>query len=184
MSEQDGPDGEQLTLERQRSGRTRAKPAVQPAAERPVARVAVDVSLPHLDRPFDYLVPQRDDDVCVPGCRVRVRFAGSLVDGYVLDRVDESEHSGRLAYLDRVVSAEPVLAPEIARLARAVADRYAGSLADVVRLAVPPRHAKVEREAPSPAAAEPVPAPDAGTWRDYPAGAAFVRALAEGRSPR
>jgi primosomal protein N' (replication factor Y) len=42
------------------------------------------------------------------------------------------------------VSPERVLDPEIAALARAVADRYAGNLADVLRLAVPPRHARVE----------------------------------------
>nr|WP_244298928.1 primosomal protein N' [Micromonospora cremea] len=111
----------------------------------------------HLDRPFDYLVPAELDAVAVPGTRVKVRFAGQLVDGWLLARADDSGHTGRLAYLEKVVSPEPVLAPEIARLARAVADRYAGSLADVLRLAVPPRHARVEKEprggSPAPAAA-------------------------------
>ena len=59
----------------------------QAVSERlPVARVAVDISLAHLDRPFDYLVPASMDEMAVPGCRVRVRFAGQLVDGYLLDR--------------------------------------------------------------------------------------------------
>ena len=80
----------------------------------------------------------------IAGCRVRVRFAGRLANGFVIERVAASDHLGRLAYLDRVVSPEPVLTPEIAGLARAVADRYAGTLADVLRLAVPPRHAKAE----------------------------------------
>ncbi|PWU59095.1 hypothetical protein DLE60_18285, partial [Micromonospora globispora] len=106
----------------------------------------MDVPLAHLDRPFDYLVPAELDAEAVPGVRVKVRFAGQLVDGWLLERADDSGHTGRLAYLEKVVSAEPVLAPEIARLARAVADRYAGSLADVLRLAVPPRHARVEKE--------------------------------------
>ncbi|MGC5286788.1 primosomal protein N' [Micromonospora sp. DT231] len=106
----------------------------------------MDVGLAHLDRPFDYLVPAELDAVAVPGTRVKVRFAGKLVDGWLLSRADDSGHTGRLAYLEKVVSPEPVLAPEIARLARAVADRYAGSLADVLRLAVPPRHARVEKE--------------------------------------
>jgi len=79
----------------------------------PVARVAVDISLAHLDRPFDYLVPASMDEAAVPGCRVRVRFAGQLVDGYLLDRADSSEHQGRLARLERVTSPEPVLTPEI-----------------------------------------------------------------------
>ncbi|MFG1917109.1 primosomal protein N' [Micromonospora sp. NPDC048898] len=119
----------------------------------------MDVGLAHLDRPFDYLVPAELDEAAVPGTRVKVRFAGQLVDGWLLSRADDSGHTGRLAYLEKVVSPEPVLAPEIARLARAVADRYAGSLADVLRLAVPPRHARVEKE---PRGDQPTP-PDADT---------------------
>jgi len=152
----------------------------------PVARVAVDISLAHLDRPFDYLVPARLDTEAVPGCRVRVRFAGQLVDGYLLERAETSEHQGRLARLERVISPEPVLTPEIFDLARAVADRYAGTLADVLRLAIPPRHATAEREAPAagtaPAPAPPAPGP--GSWSRYPAGAAFLTGLAEGRPVR
>src|SRR5256885_5710239 len=152
----------------------------QPAATLPVARVLVDVPLAHLDRPFDYLVPDQLADSAVPGCRVRVRFAGQRVDGFLLDRVAGSDHKGRLEFLDRVVSAEPVFAPEIAALARAVADRYGGTMIDVVRLAVPPRHARVEAE--PPASPAPVPAPPAADgWRRYPRGAAFLDALRDGR---
>jgi primosomal protein N' (replication factor Y) len=111
-----------------------------------VARVAVDVSLAHLDRPFDYLVPESMSHMAVPGCRVRVRFAGRQVDGFILDRREASGHGGTLTPLTRVVSAESVLAPEVARLAELVAERYAGTTADVLRLAVPPRHARAERE--------------------------------------
>ena len=158
--------------------------------------MAVDISLAHLDRPFDYLVPASMDETAVPGCRVRVRFAGQLVDGYLLDRIQASEHQGRLARLERVISPEPVLTPEIFDLARAVADRYAGTLADVLRLAIPPRHATAEREAPSvpalsvpgpaasgPSAPEPS-APEPGPWTRYAAGPAFLAALAEGRPVR
>jgi primosomal protein N' (replication factor Y) (superfamily II helicase) len=165
-------------------------PKEQAVSERlPVARVAVDISLAHLDRPFDYLVPASMDQTAVPGCRVRVRFAGQLVDGYLLDRAQTSEHQGRLSRLERVISPEPVLTPEIFDLARTVADRYAGTLADVLRLAIPPRHATAEREAPT----APVPAttppprplrPEPGSWTRYPAGEAFLAALAEGRPVR
>ncbi|MEV0897839.1 primosomal protein N' [Actinoplanes sp. NPDC049802] len=116
----------------------------EPAERLPVARVCVDVSLAHLDRPFDYLVSAADDEAAQPGVRVKVRFAGQLVSGFLLARAESSEHGGKLSYLEKVVSPERVLDPEIARLARAVADRYAGNLADVLRLAVPPRHARVE----------------------------------------
>jgi len=158
------------------------------AATLPVARVVVDVSLAHLDRPFDYLVPADRSDAVVAGCRVRVRFAGRLVDGFVLERAESSDHPGDLAFLDKVISAEPVLRPEVATLARDVADRYAGTLADVLRLAVPPRHARAESQPQrAPAAASPVApiaAPDPGDWAAYPTGPAFLTALAEGRAPK
>ena len=164
-----------------------------PADRLPVARVTLDVPLAHLDRAFDYLVPADLDAAAVPGCRVRVRFAGRMVDGFLLERVASSEHEGSLAYLDKVVSPEPVLTPEIARLARAVADRYAGTLADVLRLAIPPRHARAESAddpAPKdPKASEAGPAGgrvpiEAEAWRRYAGGEAFLRALAEGPSVR
>ncbi len=181
------PDSQEALLEvpepAARQARAAAKGAPQAAGERPVARVAVDTPLPHLDRPFDYLVPASMDADAVPGCRVRVRFAGKLTDGFVLDRVDRSEHEGRLAFLERVISPEPVLTPEIAGLARAVADRYAGTMSDVLRLAVPPRHAKVEAEKRAVADHAPV-TTDPAVWGVYPMGESFLAALAEGRSPR
>src|SRR5215207_5250876 len=146
--------------------RSRRRPEVrEPAPRDPVARVVVDVPLAHLDRPFDYLVPAALDDAVVPGSRVRVRFAGQLVDALVLQRAAASDHGGRLAYVERSTSAEPVLSPDVAVFARAVADRWAGSLIDVLRLALPPRHARVEAEPPRRPAdrsAAPAGVPDSG----------------------
>src|SRR6516165_4792063 len=184
---------------------------LNPAADNPVAWIAVDIPLAHLDRPFDYLVPERLAEQACPGVRVRVRFAGQLTDGFVLERADVSKHQGRLSYLERVVSPEPVLTPEIAGLARAVADRYAGTLADVLRLAIPPRHAATEtaRAAKTARAAagpgprpEPDPGPrpeqgpwnrpepgpwnrpEPGPWDRYPAGRAFLEAVSGNRPAR
>ena len=156
----------------------------QPAPELPVARVCVDVPLPHLDRLFDYLVPADLHETAQPGTRVKVRFAGQLVAGWLIDRAAESAVP-KLAYLERLVSPERVLTPEVAGLARAIADRYAGSLADVLRLAVPPRHARAE-QAPLPEGDEPpaTPPPADPGWADYQAGEGFLRALAEGKNPR
>jgi primosomal protein N' (replication factor Y) (superfamily II helicase) len=184
------PEAQQAVLT---GGRPRARRRTVPgsgpvAATLPVARVAVDVPLAHLDRPFDYLVPARLADTAVPGCRVRVRFAGQLTGGFLLERVAASDHPGRLARLERVLSPEPVLSPGLAGLAREVADRYAGTLADVLRLAIPPRHAGAEAAAPpaGPAPRPPRPPrpPAAGPWARYPTGEAFLAALADGRAPR
>ncbi|MGJ5829524.1 primosomal protein N' [Streptomyces ossamyceticus] len=211
MSSEDGTRGgdaggagpEQLALIREAVKKARA-PRAKPrtwrgaalAKELPVARVLVDKGVLHLDRYFDYAVPEELDAVAQPGVRVRVRFGaggrnvregrregGSLIDGFLVERVAESDYAGPLAALAQVVSPEPVLSPELLGLARAVADRYAGSLADVLQLAVPPRHGRAEAAgtgAPPPAPA----APEPGSWVRYARGPEFLRALAAGRSPR
>jgi len=149
-----------------------------------VARVAVDVPLAHLDRPFDYLLTAAQADAAQPGVRLRVRFAGQLVDGIVLERAERSDHDGKLAFVERVLGSEPVLTADVAGLARAVADRYAGTLADVLRLAVPPRHATAERASrPDPTTAVPQPAAHPGLDR-YPGGEQLIAELAAGRPRR
>ncbi|WP_425561078.1 primosomal protein N' [Myceligenerans crystallogenes] len=114
----------------------------------PVARVVLDLQPAHLDRSYDYLVPEPMSDDARPGVRVKVRFGRQEAGGYIVARLAESDHDGRLVPLKRVVSAEQVLTPEVLELCRAVTARYGGTLSDVLRLAVPPRHARVEKEAP------------------------------------
>ncbi|MDN5794142.1 MAG: primosomal protein N' [Intrasporangium sp.] len=156
----------------------------------PVAAVVVDTPLAHLDRSFEYLVPDDLLASAVPGARVRVRFAGRDLDGFVVERYAEPTHGGRLSPLRRVVSPEPVLTPELLTLCRAVADRYAGTLSDVLRLAIPKRHATAERALPldpppPPAPSTPAngPALQPGPWAAYPAGPAWLRRVAAGEGP-
>jgi primosomal protein N' (replication factor Y) len=117
-----------------------------------VARVCVDSPLPHLDRLFDYQIPEKLAGTVVVGSRVRVLFAGRLVGAVVCQIAAESDFEGALAPI-RSSAATPSFAPQGLALARAVADRYGGNLWDVLRLMAPPRVASVEkREAPEPRA--------------------------------
>ena len=146
--------------------------------------MAVDVPLPHLDRLFDYAVPDELADQVASGCRVKVRFAGRQRDGFVIEQPVASDSDRELSPLLRVVSPEPVLKPEIVAAVRDVADHYAGTFADVVRLAVPPRHGLTEN-----AERPPYPLPRLADGRGdtldrYPHGASLRRALADGGSPR
>jgi primosomal protein N' (replication factor Y) (superfamily II helicase) len=180
-----GPDeSDQLALVQPPRTRRRTRAADPAAEELPVARVLVDIPLAHLDRPFDYLVPASMAEAAAPGTRVMVRFSGQDVEGYVIERAAQSSHDGRLARLRRVVSPEPVLAPQITSLARAVADRYAGTVADVLRLAVPPRHAAVEREDVLASTSSAPAAPASGGWAEHANGAALLAALSSGGAPR
>jgi primosomal protein N' (replication factor Y) len=166
---------------------TRTRGTGTPIEVEPIARVLPMLSVPHLDREFDYLVSAEQSDDAQPGVRVRVRFHGRLVDGFLLERRNDTDHPGKLDWLDRVVSAEPVLTAEIRRLADAVAARYAGTRPDVLRLAIPPRHARVEREATAPLKPpDPLtPAPvDPAGWEAYGRGGQFLAALAESRAAR
>jgi primosomal protein N' (replication factor Y) len=168
-----------------RATKARKAAEAEPAAVDPVARVLVDVPLAHLDRTFDYTVPIAMAESAVPGARVKVRFAGQDVDGFLLARGTESDHTGRLAPLRRVVSPEPVLHPQIATLAGELAERYAGTRSDVLRLAVPQRHATTEKEqsaAAGPWTHDAVAGEKA--WVDHQPGPAFLRHLATGGSPR
>lgn len=177
-----------------KTGRKKSKATAKSSAGRlPVARVVVNKALSHLDQTFDYSVPARLDDRAVPGARVRVRFGGhveqgrrtggTLIDGYLVERRERSDYPGPLAPLHGAPSAEPVLSPELLRLCRAVADRYAGTLADVLQLAIPPRHASTEAEVSAPRAPTPN-APSSGPWARYPTGESYLRALAAGGAPR
>jgi len=167
----------------------------RPVATLPVARVLPLLQPAHLDREFDYLVPEKMAETARPGVRVRIRFAGRLVDGFVTERLAASDHTGTLAPLERVISDLEVLPADQRRLVDAVAHRYGGTRAEVLRLAVPPRHARAEdsvrtrlaeateQDIPEDEAPAPAPAPGTG-WDRYVHGAAFLAALADGRAPR
>ncbi|WP_432063156.1 primosomal protein N' [Streptomyces sp. S1] len=202
-NEKPSEEPEQLALIRETVRKAkvpRAKPRTWRGAalakELPVARVVVNKGALHLDQFFDYAVPEELDEAARPGVRVRVRFGagahqvkngrregGRLIDGFLVERRATSDYSGPLAALADVVSPEPVLGPELLGLARAVADRYAGSLADVLQLAVPPRSAAAERR-PSPEPLPPPAAPAPGSWTRYEQGPAFLDSLAGGGAPR
>lgn len=139
-----GPEGARPRTATRASGHD--LPDSQALAQRlPVARLLVDVVPAHLDRPFEYLVPAHLDDLVRAGVRVKVRFAGQEVTGYVLERVAEPDHQGRLSPIRRVIGADAVLTPALAALATELAAGHAGTRADVLRLAIPPRHARAEK---------------------------------------
>src|SRR6266542_2419083 len=157
-------------------------------SDRGGARVVVDVPLFHLDRAFTYRVPERLRGSVWLGSRVKVPFGSRRrVDGWVVGWTDELPEDAR--DLERVVSPVPA---------------FDADGLDVLRLAVPPRVAAVERDtdpagAPATAEAEPggtasaaeAPAPSGArdrlvemVWRGR-AGAAYWRPLpGEDRSAR
>ncbi|PRQ11936.1 primosome assembly protein PriA [Corynebacterium sp. 13CS0277] len=157
-----------------------------PAPSLPVARVLPLLPLAHLDRAFDYQVQEEFHELVQPGVRVRIFFHGRRVDGIVLARLAESDFTGTLSWIDKVVSPEVVLPPGQMEMVESVAARYAGTRADVIRLAVPPRHAGAEKtDTTTPweelgTATE----PDLSGWLTYRFGESFVDAVLAGQAAR
>ncbi|HEX4059145.1 MAG TPA: primosomal protein N' [Galbitalea sp.] len=146
-----------------------------------IARVWIDSPLPQLDRLFDYRIPPNLLGEISVGVRVRVpwRSAGRFVDAYVVELADSVEFTGALSTVEALVSPVPVLAPEIAVLARRAADRAAGSAIDIVRVAVPSRQARVEKAWLADAHETPLPVVVAHPIGGFPAGV-IETAIADG----
>lgn len=185
MSDEEHPaTTEQLELLRACARPKKITPARAIAETDPVAVVLLDLGLAHLDRTFEYAVPAELDAAARPGVRVKVRFGAQDVTGYLVERAATAEHVGRLVPLRTVVSDEPVLTEEILRLCRQVAADQAGSVADVVRLAVPARHARAEAALPVDASPAWTPALESSAaWSRYPAGNALLRRIGAGQGP-
>lgn len=115
---------------------------------RRVARVLIDSPLPQLDRLFDYAIPDELAERAVPGVRIKapLRTAGRVVEGYIVEVGDEADGDRPLSELDAVVSDARVLPTRLYALARRVADRAAGSAVDILRLAIPKRQVRVEKQ--------------------------------------
>lgn len=178
------------------------------AESEPVARVRLESHLPHLDRLFDYGVPQDLSEGAQAGTRIRVRFGGQQMRGWIIERTSSSEVAfDRLQPILSLQSALPVLVPQVLAVAELTAQRCAGTVADVLRCAVPPRVASVEKTAlaaraqaqtgqaqDDAGAAEPAAEPQAaessaastpsGAWSEYDGGAEAIESLRGGQQVR
>lgn len=109
--------------------------------------MVLDIQATHLGQTFDYFVEEKYSAAAQPGVMVRVRFGGQRVNGIIWKRADTSATpESSIRYIERVVT-DRVLVPESMRddMTR-IADAFGGTRANILRLAVPPRVAKVESQ--------------------------------------
>lgn len=158
-------------------------PVRAPVRPRAVASVLLDTPIPHLDQTFDYEIPDAMTGMA-PGVRVLVTVAGRRTPGYVAAVSSTTEHQGALRPIAKLVSPVAVLAPEVLRLAQDVAQHYAGTVPDVLRLAIPPRHAAAESEAEQTALPVGEIDADGPSWSDYQGGPALLAHIEDGTPVR
>jgi primosomal protein N' (replication factor Y) len=109
-----------------------------------IARVVIDSAVAHLDREFDYAIPEALLPSVHVGTRVRVPFAGRLLSAVVVALADTAT-PGVTPVTIRSAAGVSSYSPQGVALAREVARRYGGSLWDVLRLMAPARVAAVEK---------------------------------------
>ncbi|CAB4856975.1 MAG: primosomal protein N' [Actinobacteria bacterium] len=140
---------------------------------RRVAHVVVESPVPRLDRLLDYLIPDDLADAVVVGGRVRVPLGKGgtrHIDAYVVDISDSSTSGISLAEVASANGSVPVLTPALWSLARAVADRNGGGVADVLRVAIPKRGVRIEKGRSFPARSMPTARPSIRTVMSLDAG--------------
>lgn len=112
----------------------------------PIARLWVDTGIFHLDTSYDYEVPEEFAEVVVIGVRVKVEFGSSMCEGIIIDRLESSTNAGGLKQILKVLSPHPVATSQTIDLIATVARRWGGAPYDVLRSAIPPRSAAVDKE--------------------------------------
>ena len=111
----------------------------------PIARLRVDTGVFHLDQLYDYVIPERISDQIQTGVRVQIPFGNRETEGIVVERVAQPERAGELKTITKVLSAHPVATTESLKVIDLVAEKYASNPWDVIRSAIPPRVASVDK---------------------------------------
>ena len=122
-----------------------ARAIIAPIGDDCLATVWVDNSLPHLDHTFSYLVPGNLNDQVKVGSLVQVPFNGQELSALVIAR-SSAEGVSNLKSIASHPAPLPLVSQEIISLISAVAKRYAAHPFDIIRSAVPPRVAAVDKE--------------------------------------
>ena len=111
----------------------------------PIARVWVDSGVFHLDQHYDYLIPDNLSSLVRTGIRIQVPFHGREVEALVLSRGSTTDLPV-LKSISKVISPHSVATVESIALIEAVATRWAAHPYDILRSAIPPRVASVDKQ--------------------------------------
>ena len=124
----------------------RVAPSAGPAAhDRPVASVWVDSAIPMLSEAFSYLIPEKLSTFVQVGSRVQVPFKDKHLEGLVIARTALGSDSRELKSIYKLLGDFPVASLQTIELIDQTAQFWGGTPYDVIRSAIPPRVANVEK---------------------------------------
>ncbi len=107
-------------------------------AEKFIVKVAVDHIVFHLDKLYDYIVPDKWVDDIKPGCRVLVPFGmgNKKRQGIVLQTAATSDFD-KIKTIFAVLDQAPLLSDEMLKLAEFIKQKYFCTIFDAVKLMLP-----------------------------------------------
>lgn len=118
------------------------------AQARPIAKVRVDTGVFHLDQLYEYIVPEKLSDTANVGVRVQLPFGGRETEGIITSRVAHPDRAGGLKPITKVLSPHPVATQSTLKLLERAAQFYCCNPWDLIRSAIPPRVASVDKALP------------------------------------
>lgn len=121
----------------------------------PVAKIRVDTGVFHLDQLYDYIVPEKLSDSALIGVRVQLPFGGRETEGIISARVAHPDRAGELKAITKVLSPHAVATEATLTLIKNAAQLYCCNPWDLIRSAIPPRVASVDKSLPVVEAARP-----------------------------
>ena len=111
----------------------------------PFARVRVHTGVFHLDQLYDYQIPEKLSASIQVGVRVQLPFGGRETEGIVVERVSAPVRAGELKSITKLLSVVPIATTQSLTLIDSVSEHFACNPWDVIRSAIPPRVASVEK---------------------------------------
>jgi primosomal protein N' (replication factor Y) len=114
----------------------------------PVAKIRVDSGVFHLDQLYDYIVPEKLSDSALIGVRVQLPFGGRETEGIITARVAHPDRAGELKAISKVLSPHAVATEATLTLIENAAQLYCCNPWDLIRSAIPPRVASVDKTLP------------------------------------
>ena len=113
-----------------------------------VAKVRFSSPLPQLDKEFDYLVPAHLQEIVSFGHLVEVQFGkgGKSKTGLICDLVEDDSPRENLLPIQSLVTAVSQISHNQLELCKAVALRQAGTVGELISIAVPKRFIRAEEK--------------------------------------
>ena len=102
-----------------------------------VAKVLVEISNINIDKTFNYIIPDIFIDKIKVGIRVKVEFVNKIIEGFVIEIIDNNDTNYDLKEIISIVDEEPILNDELIKLGKFMSKKYFSTLISCYQTMLP-----------------------------------------------